>query len=161
MLKITYELLINNPLEMFQLSQQLAKVITKTAIIYLIGNIGVGKTTLNRGILQNLGYKGAIKSPTYTIVEYYNINGQRVYHFDLYRLVNSEELEYIGGRDYFEEDSICLIEWPYHAVGALPDADLEIQLDYNLPGRKASIKAGTLRGDSMLNQLQKQQEILH
>jgi tRNA threonylcarbamoyladenosine biosynthesis protein TsaE len=158
MMEGRYELLIDNEQEMVQLGEQLAKVSGNKAVIYLVGNLGAGKTTLSRGILQHLGHKGAVKSPTYTLVEPYNVNGQQVYHFDLYRLADPEELEFIGGRDYFEEDSICLIEWPCRGAGALPAADLEVQLDYNLPGRKALISAGTPQGKKMLDQLQGRQE---
>nr|WP_306671272.1 tRNA (adenosine(37)-N6)-threonylcarbamoyltransferase complex ATPase subunit type 1 TsaE [Endozoicomonas sp. SESOKO2] len=152
------ELLIDNEQEMVQLGKQLAEVSGGHAVIYLVGNLGAGKTTLCRGILHSLGHQGAVKSPTYTLVEPYSIEGQQVYHFDLYRLADPEELEFIGGRDYFEEDCLCLIEWPCKGEGALPDADLEVQLDYNLPGRKALVKAGTERGQGLLRKLQGRQE---
>ena len=152
------ELLIDNEEEMVAFGQQLAEVTAGHAIVYLEGNLGAGKTTLSRGILQHMGHKGAVKSPTYTLVEPYTINGRQVYHFDLYRLADPEELEFIGGRDYFEEESLCLIEWPCKGEGALPDADLWVVLDYNLPGRKASVKAGTAKGQEMLKRLQGLQE---
>ena len=151
------ELLIDNEQEMVALGARLADVSKGDAVIYLVGNLGAGKTTLSRGILHTMGHKGAVKSPTYTLVEPYTVNGQQVYHFDLYRLADPEELEFIGGRDYFEEQSLCLIEWPCKGEGALPAADLEVQLEYNLPGRKAVITAGTERGKDMLQQLQGQQ----
>ena len=144
------ELLIDNEEAMVSLGTSLAEATGGEAIIYLQGNLGAGKTTLCRGILRHFGHKGAVKSPTYTLVEPYQVNGQQIYHFDLYRLADPEELEFIGGRDYFAEAGICLIEWPCRGEGALPEADLEVKLDYNLPGRKATIVAGTAKGATML-----------
>ena len=148
------ELLIDNEEQMVRLGTTLAEATEGEAIIYLQGNLGAGKTTLCRGILRHFGHKGAVKSPTYTLVEPYDVSGQLVYHFDLYRLADPEELEFIGGRDYFSEAGICLIEWPCRGEGALPEADLEVKLDYNLPGRKATIVAGTDKGKTMLARMQ-------
>lgn len=148
------DLLIDDEDAMVRLGTSLALATEGEAVIYLHGDLGAGKTTLCRGILKHFGHQGAVKSPTYTLVEPYRINGQLIYHFDLYRLADPEELEFIGGRDYFSEAGICLIEWPGRGVGALPDADLEVRLDYNLPGRKATIVAGTTRGAVMLARMQ-------
>ncbi|MET4692718.1 tRNA threonylcarbamoyladenosine biosynthesis protein TsaE [Endozoicomonas sp. NE40] len=148
------DLLIDDEDAMVKLGTSLAEATEGEAIIYLQGDLGAGKTTLCRGILRHFGHQGAVKSPTYTLVEPYNVNGQLVYHFDLYRLADPEELEFIGGRDYFSEAGVCLIEWPCRGAGALPDADLEVRLDYNLPGRKATIVAGTTRGVTMLARMQ-------
>ncbi|AMO54742.1 tRNA threonylcarbamoyladenosine biosynthesis protein TsaE [Endozoicomonas montiporae CL-33] len=147
-------LLIDDEDAMVQLGSALAEAMGGEAVIYLQGDLGAGKTTLCRGILRHFGHQGAVKSPTYTLVEPYNVDGQLIYHFDLYRLADPEELEFIGGRDYFSEAGLCLIEWPGRGEGALPDADLEVTLDYNLPGRKATIVAGTVRGITMLARMQ-------
>lgn len=153
-----YELLIDDEQAMVQLGARLAEVTEGKAIIYLQGDLGAGKTTLCRGILRHFGHQGAVKSPTYTLVEPYDVDGQAIYHFDLYRLADPEELEFIGGRDYFSEESLCLIEWPSKGEGALPKADLVVKLDYNLPGRKGIITAGTESGQQMLNKLAGRQE---
>jgi tRNA threonylcarbamoyladenosine biosynthesis protein TsaE len=99
-------------------------------IIYLRGDLGAGKTTLARGFLRGLGYVGRVKSPTYTLVETYRVEDARVFHFDLYRLVDPEELDYIGFRDYVDDRSILLIEWPEHGLGVLPQDDLRIEMTF-------------------------------
>lgn len=120
-------------------------------IIWLQGNLGAGKTTFARGFLRGLGYPGVVKSPTYTLVEPYEpVPGRLCYHFDLYRLVDAEELEFTGARDYFDDDSLCLIEWPEKAAACLPDPDIECKLVLKDRGRQLTLTSGTDRGDAVL-----------
>lgn len=115
---------IKTEADMMALGASLAQTCQGNEIIYLQGNLGAGKTTLVRGFLRSLGYEGNVKSPTFTLVEPYKIDSKIIYHFDLYRLTDPEELEYIGIRDYFGQNAILLIEWPEYAGDLLPPADI-------------------------------------
>jgi len=138
---------------MVLLGKVLAEVSNGKGVVFLHGDFGTGKTTLCRGVLTALGHRGVVKSPTYTLVEPYCINNKNIYHFDLYRLTSPEELEFIGGRDYFEQDSLCLVEWPSRGEGALPEADIEITFEYNLPGRKVKFVGATVRGQQAIKDM--------
>jgi tRNA threonylcarbamoyladenosine biosynthesis protein TsaE len=123
--------------------------------VFFQGQLGAGKTTLTRGILQALGYSGAVKSPTYTLVEPYEQLVTPVYHFDLYRLGDPEELEYMGIREYFDSGSICLVEWPERGLEYLPEPDVILELvpkknDLGEVGRQLTITTVTEQGDSVL-----------
>lgn len=130
---------IENETAMMAFGGDIADQFPDGGIVILKGDLGAGKTTLVRGLLRHLGHEGIVKSPTYTLVEPYDLNGRKVYHFDLYRLGDPEELEYMGGRDYWESDALCLIEWPEQAEGYLPEADMTIEISYQDTGRSVCI----------------------
>ncbi|UST59434.1 tRNA (adenosine(37)-N6)-threonylcarbamoyltransferase complex ATPase subunit type 1 TsaE [Pseudomonas moraviensis] len=127
---------------------RIARVTQGHGLIFLEGNLGMGKTTLSRGIIRGLGHVGAVKSPTFTLVEPYEIGDIRAFHFDLYRLVDPEELEFLGIRDYFEDDALCLIEWPDKGAGFLPKPDLTITIGPQDSGRSLKILAESSRGEA-------------
>ncbi len=108
-------------------------------VITLRGDLGTGKTTLVRGALEAAGVEGAIRSPTYTLIELYPLAEFSVAHFDLYRLGDPEELEFLGFRDYLNAATLCFIEWPERAADMLQTADVEISIDYDAAGRDVQI----------------------
>ncbi|WP_223462520.1 MULTISPECIES: tRNA (adenosine(37)-N6)-threonylcarbamoyltransferase complex ATPase subunit type 1 TsaE [unclassified Pseudomonas] len=126
---------------------RIARITEGHGLIFLEGDLGMGKTTLSRGIIRGLGHVGAVKSPTFTLVEPYEIGDIRAFHFDLYRLVDPEELEYLGIRDYFEDDALCLIEWPDKGAGFLPKPDLTITISPQDSGRSLKILSQGSRGE--------------
>lgn len=134
--------------------QSLAKCCPAGLNVYLYGDLGAGKTTLVRGLIQTFLPETKVKSPTYTLVEDYDVSLsennpnslKHIYHFDLYRLGDPEELEYMGGRDYFSEDAVCLVEWPQRGEGWLAEADLEVTIKYQNEGRVVNIVSHSDKG---------------
>jgi tRNA threonylcarbamoyladenosine biosynthesis protein TsaE len=124
-------------------------------VIYLCGDLGSGKTTLARGILRALGVTESIKSPTFTLVEPYTISSLYLYHFDFYRFKRSDEWVDAGLREYFNGESVCLIEWPEKAGGELPAPDLRIEIDIDGSGRSVTIMANTEAGRHCLMRVQR------
>ena len=141
---------IDTATEMEALGGAIADAATVALTVHLSGELGAGKTTLVRGYMRRLGYKGAVKSPTFTLVESYTLDNRVVHHFDLYRLEDPEELEYIGLDEYFEVGADCLVEWPDHGRSGLPDPDIEIYLGTCGVKRVAKLSADTEYGRRLL-----------
>ena len=139
---------------MVALGAALAKAFADGGVIYLQGDLGAGKTTLSRGIIRGCGHQGAVKSPTYTLVEPYELPAVTIYHFDLYRLADPEELEYMGIREYFEPGNLCLIEWPDRGAGVIPDPDVKLAITHQGEGRRITMEACTDYGKKSLDALE-------
>ena len=141
------EIRLKDPEAQLAFGARLAALLPPACVIYLEGDLGTGKTTLTRGILHQLGHHGRVRSPTYTLIEPYEVATGPLYHLDLYRLADPEELEYLGLRDLMGEHAIWVVEWPERGVGLLPAADLRIRIDHSAAGRRLR-----LRGESPLGQ---------
>lgn len=133
-----------------ELGRRLASVCPPGSKLFLQGELGAGKTTLSRGFLHGLGHQGIVKSPTYTLVEPYQIDDLEVFHFDLYRLNDPEELESIGIRDYFSGEGICLVEWPEKAAAFLGKPDVHVHIQYQDDHRKVRLEAMTPTGKEII-----------
>lgn len=124
---------------------QLFQSVSAGGIILLNGDLGTGKTTLVRGFLRAAGVQGSIRSPTYTLLEHYEMEKMTIIHMDLYRLSEPEELEYLGVRDFQNDQYVLLIEWPEKAQGFFDDYDLKINFSYHADGRQLEFKNKTLK----------------
>ncbi|MBS4057076.1 MAG: tRNA (adenosine(37)-N6)-threonylcarbamoyltransferase complex ATPase subunit type 1 TsaE [Bacteroidales bacterium] len=133
--------------------RRLATTLVPGMSLWLIGDLGAGKTTLARGALRGLGFGGRVKSPTYTLVEVYPLSRFNLYHFDLYRIGDSFEWEEAGFREYFNETSVCLVEWPEKAEDALPRPDVKVHLDFSGEGRRLCLLGLTERGQGCVERL--------
>ncbi|MDD5241131.1 MAG: tRNA (adenosine(37)-N6)-threonylcarbamoyltransferase complex ATPase subunit type 1 TsaE [Sulfuricella sp.] len=131
----------------------LAALLKPGLMITLGGDLGAGKTALVRAMLRALGYKGKVKSPTYTLVEHYVVSSLYLYHFDFYRFNDPDEWHEAGFREYFNENSVCLVEWPEKAGDLLPSPDIKISLDVLETGRDVTVEAGSEKGDQCLKDL--------
>lgn len=136
------------------LGERLARAVCAAALdgltLYLTGDLGAGKTTFARGFLQGLGHRGRVPSPTYTLIEPYQLGTQRVFHIDLYRIRDPLELDDLGLADLLTADAISLIEWPDHGAGHLPAPDVGLYLRIEGDGRVARIEVMSARGDAVM-----------
>ncbi|MFO8023932.1 tRNA (adenosine(37)-N6)-threonylcarbamoyltransferase complex ATPase subunit type 1 TsaE [Thiohalophilus sp.] len=145
---------LDNEAATVQLGRRLARLCVAPCLVFLHGELGAGKTTLVRGLLQEMGHRGPVKSPTYTLVEPYHFDHKKVFHFDLYRLGEPEELEYLGFRDYLDDHSLCLVEWSERGKGHLPHPDVEVYLEPRGEGRQARLIAHDQAGEALLARLE-------
>ncbi|NLB99834.1 MAG: tRNA (adenosine(37)-N6)-threonylcarbamoyltransferase complex ATPase subunit type 1 TsaE [Pseudomonas formosensis] len=135
------------------LGAEIGRALEWRGSIWLSGDLGAGKTTLSRGLIRAAGHTGAVKSPTFTLVEPYELGERQIYHFDLYRLADPEELEFLGIRDYFSDNSLCLVEWPEKGDGVLPVPDLCIRIRVEGAGRILQIDGQGQRGQAACQRL--------
>jgi tRNA threonylcarbamoyladenosine biosynthesis protein TsaE len=122
-------------------------------LIFFHGDLGSGKTTLIRGMLRGLGHTDAVKSPTYTLVELYRLDGWEIFHFDLYRLNQPEELEFLGIRDYLHGQGVCLVEWAERGAGLLPRPDVDVFIKREDDTRTVQLLSQTENGAALLGGL--------
>lgn len=147
------ELDLSNEEASERFGSQLATWLTAPLVLTFSGDLGAGKTTIIRAMLRQLGVDSAIKSPTFSLVESYCCQQMQIHHFDLYRIHQAEELDYLGFRDYFTNQSICCIEWPEHAGNQLSEIDLCIKLINKGAGRHMQIVASSVAGKQILTGL--------
>ncbi len=147
------ELEVPTVADMEVLGARLARGIDKVRLIYLHGALGTGKTTLVRGILRALGYRGLVKSPTFTLVEPYALDRVDAYHFDLYRVSDPEELEFVGFRDYLKSQSVCLVEWAEHGAQRLPPPDIDVTIHNVNDRRTVKLESHSDQGTKLLSGL--------
>ena len=136
-----------------KLAAVLAGALVTPLVLTFSGDIGAGKTTFIRAMLRALGVKTAIKSPTFSLVESYSCGEWLINHFDLYRIHDETELEYIGFRDYFLNNAVCCIEWPERAMQSLGFVDLNFKFAINGGGRLLSLQASSSAGELLLSYL--------
>ena len=146
-------LLVPDAGSMDALGRELSHPASWRGVVWLQGDLGAGKTTLVRSLLRGLGYAGRVKSPTYTLLEPYELADRMVYHLDLYRLAAAEELEWLGVRELLTGNDLLLVEWPERGRGVLPEPDLDIVIDYEGEGRRITALAKTPLGEQMLASL--------
>jgi len=146
-------LMLKGEEQMVACGEWLSSVLDSSCLIFLLGRLGAGKTTLVRGVLRGLGYEGRVKSPTYTVVEPYECRELIVYHFDLLRINDFEELECLDARECLNSNSICLVEWPNRGKGFWPEADIEINIGYLPDARRLMIQPKTKNGIDRIRRL--------
>jgi tRNA threonylcarbamoyladenosine biosynthesis protein TsaE len=125
----------------------LSRALRGGMVVTIEGDLGAGKTTLVRGMLRGMGFEGAVKSPTYTLVEHYPFSSIYFYHFDFYRLANADEWEGAGLAECFRDDSVCVIEWPERVRDRIPAADLALALAHAAHGRTLTVRPTSEAGE--------------
>jgi tRNA threonylcarbamoyladenosine biosynthesis protein TsaE len=131
--------------------ERLASGLEPGMLVTLSGELGAGKTTLVRGMLHHLGWVGPVKSPTYTLLEHYNVSRLYFYHFDLYRFDNPEEWDSAGFSEYLRPDTVCVLEWPERAAGWLPAGDVQLRFEYAAAARMLTLRATSTVGSACLD----------
>ena len=150
---MTLEVHVQGEQAMERLGAEIGRALAWRGSVWLSGDLGAGKTTLSRGLIRAAGHAGAVKSPTFTLVEPYELGEFEIYHFDLYRLADPEELEFLGVRDYFSDNSLCLVEWPDKGSGVLPAPDMSIRIRVDAEGRTLQIEGHGARGSAAVRWL--------
>jgi tRNA threonylcarbamoyladenosine biosynthesis protein TsaE len=145
------EMVVATARDMEQLGARLVKRLGIVQLVYLRGALGTGKTTLVRGLLRAMGHTGVVRSPTFTLVEGYLLNGRQIYHLDLYRMIHPEDLEFIGVRDYVKNNNLCLVEWAERGAGVLPLPDLDVEIRKSGQQRTMTLLSHTERGAKLLS----------
>lgn len=144
---------ILNEEAMLEFGGRLACCCSPPLLIFLHGDLGAGKTTFVRGFLQGLGYSGKVKSPSYNLVEAYELPQKSIFHFDFYRIQDPQELDFIGIQDDWRPTAIFLVEWPEKAAQLLPPVDLACHFEFAGKGRKLRVDAKTASGEAVLSRL--------
>ena len=147
------KILLSNEKNTLDLGENISAHLTEGLLIFLKGDLGAGKTTLARGLINSLGYVGSVKSPTYSLIEQYEFDAFTLNHFDLYRFVSSNEWLSSGFQEYINSHDVTLIEWPEKSSGFLPKPDLEVELLYKNESRIAHINSFTEKGHKCLKNL--------
>lgn len=150
---MSLRLFLADPAATEALGARLAATMPAKAVVFLAGELGAGKSSLARAMLRSLGVSGAIRSPTYTLVERYRLDNGEAAHMDLYRIAEAEELEFLGLQEISAEARLLLVEWPERAASALPPADLELGLAVADAGRSVEIRGNSQAGHAWLNKL--------
>ena len=151
--KETSAVFLNGESAMVSFGENLATYLSEGMLITLKGDLGAGKTTLSRGLFRGLGHRGAVKSPTYTIVEPYNLSFGMVYHFDLYRVNDPQELDYIGFSDYLDTAALSVVEWPEHGRDYLSEVDVHLTIGHRLNGRTIVLEARSEMGKNFIDRV--------
>ena len=150
----TFAMALPNEAATIALARSVAPALLDGGVVYLRGELGAGKTTFARALLRAMGVGERVKSPTYSLLERYAVNGRDAFHLDLYRIADAGELEWLGLDELDAPETIVLVEWPERGRGALPKPDLEITLEHEGLGRSVLLAAASARGDSWLEMVE-------